>query len=343
MSVDEVRELLPEEMRTQLDGIANQTILGASAHIAIIGDMIEAVARRDARHSSSSEQMVSDVKKIVSYFIRTRGKASRAVRNAVLLMVRGIDGCASLSPEDAAERIISTKDSYAASAKEATERCVSYAVKLAADMDTICVFDYSSTVDRFLERLSEDGRKRKVIIPESRIIDGGYPFLKTCAATGYVIRFVPDAAILDALKGCNAVFMGAETFYPDGTGFNTLGSDVVGVLCSYLNIPLYFITPMVKLDVRSVFGDNREAPRDDLFEKYSTTFEVKAYEGTVDFSVPELVGVPPSQIRAFITEHGIIPSGQMFSYSMKYAAYLDEDGCGFGEEGDYIGESDGIF
>ena len=32
------------------------------------------------------------------------------------------------------------------------------------------------------------------------------------------------------------VFMGAETLYADGTGFNTTGSDIVGLICNYYHI-----------------------------------------------------------------------------------------------------------
>lgn len=332
MKAEEIRELLPEEVRGSFDGIVNQTILGASAHIRLIGDMIEAIARQGEAQGSAPEQTVADIKAVASFFIETRGKASRAVRNAILLMVHGIDGCASLSPAEAAEQIVSTKNAYAVGAAEATERCVAYAAQLAEKMDRVFVFDYSSTVDRFLARLA-DGGKRTVVVPESRVIDGGRPFLKTCIESGHAVRFVPDAAMLDALRGCDAAFMGAETFYPDGTGFNTLGSDIVGVLCEHLGIPLYFITPMVKLDTRPVFGGSKQIVFDDLREKLSAPWDGAVDASGIDFVVPELVGVPASQIRAFITEQGVIPSGQMFEPSMRYAAYLSDGECGWQEEG----------
>jgi len=37
---------------------------------------------------------------------------------------------------------------------------------------------------------------------------------------------------------------------------------------------------------------------------------------------PELVGVEPGAIRAFITEIGVIPSGQMYGISMEYSKNL---------------------
>lgn len=324
MDSADIRKLLPKSVQEPFDGIVGQRILGASAHIALIGDMIEAIARQGTQLDRPAGETVADIKRVAQFFVETRGKASRAVRNAILLMIHGIDECSGLSAREAEKRIVSAKDDYAQGAARATELCVSYAVELASDMERIFVFDYSSTVDRFLARLTQEGRRRVIVIPESRVIDGGRPFVKTCVEAGHRVRFVPDAAMLDALRGCDAAFMGAETFFPDGTGFNTLGSDVVGVLCEHLGVPLYFITPLVKLDTRPVYGKSKQVVYDDLTEKLSSSWEDDVDVDDIDFVVPELVGVPAHQIKAFITERGVIPSGQMFGPSMDYAAYLGD-------------------
>lgn len=329
----EVRSVVPDRMKGAFDGIVNQEILGASKHIALIGDMIASIAEEGAGKGYSSRQMVDDVKTVARYFIATRGEASQAVSNAIHLMIRGIDDCAECVPGEAARRIIEQKDAYAVEAATATERCVAYATKLASDMTRLFVYDYSSTVDRFLTRVAQDGQKREVVIPESRIIDGGKPFVATCLDCGYDVTFIPEAAMMDAARGCDAAFMGAETFYPDGTGFNTTGSDVVALICEHYGIPLYFITPMIKLDMRPVYGGSKRLVFDDLRDKMTSTWDAGLDASKVHFVVPELIGVPASRIRAFITELGIIPSGQLFDCSMRYSAYLNGEGeCAGGEK-----------
>jgi ribose 1,5-bisphosphate isomerase len=322
-SASQVRSLVPPCERASFDGIVDQSILGASTHIKLIGNMIEAIARDGAEANRPSAEIVKDIHAVCDFFIETRGSASRAVRNAIQLMIHGIDSCAYLAPEAACERIIATKDEYAATAAEATESCVTYAATLASNMGKIFVYDYSSTVDRLLQRLAELGHCCTVVIPESRVIDGGKPFVKTCLEVGHAIRFIPEAAMLESLVGCDAAFMGAETFYPDGTGFNTLGSDIVGVLCSHLDVPLYFITPMIKLDTRPVYGQSKRLVYDDLADKLTATWGSELDISGIDFVVPELVGVPAQHICAFITERGIIPACQMFGPAMHFAAYLE--------------------
>ncbi|MCB6288780.1 hypothetical protein LI276_22125, partial [[Clostridium] scindens] len=86
----------------------------------------------------------------------------------------------------------------------------------------------SSSVEAFLRKIN--GPKR-IYIPESRVINGGAPFVQPCLEAGHQIHFIPDASMMYYMKSCDGVFMGAESIYPDGTGFNTTGSDIVGLLC----------------------------------------------------------------------------------------------------------------
>lgn len=331
MTSDEVRALLPDEVLASFDGIVDQSILGASKHIALIGDMIEAIARSGARDGRPAAAIVADVRTVAQFFIETRGEASQAVSNAILIMIRGIDAYAALEPAVAAERIIAAKDAYATEAADSITRCVATARRLAKPMKRVFVYDYSSTVEKFLRAIAEDG-PREVVIPESRIIDGGKPFVRACQECGHRITFIPEAAMLVFLKGCDAAFMGAETFYPDGTGFNTTGSDIVGVLCEHLGVPLYFLTPMIKLDVRPVTGGGKRLVMDDLTAKMSATWSEDLTTDGVNFTVPELIGVPPTQIRAFVTEQGVIPATQMYTPALRYSAALHGDDPEKGDE-----------
>lgn len=323
MNVAEVRALLPDEVLPSFDGIVDQSILGASKHIALIGDMIEAIARKGERECRPSAQTVADIHTVAQFFIETRGEASQAVSNAILIMVRGIDDAAALDPAEAAKLIIAAKDAYSTQAAEAIATCVGYSVALARSMKRVFVYDYSSTVEKFLRGIAAGG-PREVVIPESRIIDGGKPFVQACLDCGHKVTFIPEAAMMYFLKDCDAAFMGAETFYPDGTGFNTTGSDIVGVLCQHLGVPLYFLTPMIKLDTRPVYGGGKKLVYDDLTAKMSASWGEELSTEGIEFTVPELIGVPPEQIRAFVTEQGIIPATQMYAPAMEYSAYLHE-------------------
>lgn len=320
--VNDVREVLPDQVKESFDLIVDQKVLGASNHIAMIGDMIEAIVQRGKRERKTTPKVIEEIHKVTDFFIATRGEASQAVSNAILLMTRNIQNFADLDIEEAADQILSTKNSYAEQAGQAVKQCVSYAVKLAEPMESIFVYDYSSTVEKFLCGLKDNGKQYTVFIAESRVIDGGRPYVKACQKTGHKIKFIPEASMMYYLKNCDAAFMGAETFYPDGTGFNTTGSDIVGLICKHYGIPLYFLTPLIKLDVRPVYGGRKNLVYDDLREKLTAGWNSDLDKESVDFVTPELVGVPPEMIRGFITEMGIIPSGGMYHISMEYSQKL---------------------
>lgn len=319
-----VRDILPVHMREAFDSIVEQRILGASNHIAMVGDMIEAIVQRGAEEHRPTAQVIEEIFAVTGFFIAIRGEASQAVSNAILLMIHNIRSYAKLDIKKAADLILKTKNSYARSAAEAVKQCVSYGVKLAEDMDRIFVYDYSSTVEKFLRGLKENEKKYEIYIAESRIIDGGRPFVKACQESGHKIKFIPDAAMMYYLKDCDGAFMGAEAFYPDGTGFNTTGSDIVGLICTYYQIPLYFLTPLIKVDVRPVSGGRKKLVYDNLKDKLTASWGADLNRDSIDFITPELVGVEPGFIRGFVTEKGVIPSGQIYGVSMEYSRSLRE-------------------
>lgn len=174
------------------------------------------------------------------------------------------------------------------------------------------IYDYSSTVEKVVMALVEGSANLKVVIPESSVINGGYPYLKAMNEVKN-IHFIPDAAMAYYMKSCDALLMGAETFFPDGTAFNTIGSDLAAMIAKRLNVPLYFVTPMNKLDDRSVNGFRKDLVMLDLKSKYEKKFNHHFEIDRVKFDCPELVNVDSNYINSFITELGIIPSNAMYS------------------------------
>ncbi len=317
VEMNKARQALPEKSRGLFDDIVTQRVLGASKHIHMIGEMIEAIALEGKKNRSSVDAIIANIAIVTQYFIDTRGEASQAISNAIRMMIKGINDVRDLETPEAVNNIIENKNSYLQGAKEAIEQVVEYGVNVAKTFDRIMVFDYSSTVERFLERLGEEDGGLTVVIPESRSIDGGYPFVKACLNAGHNIKFIPDAAIMYFLKRCDAAFIGAETFYPNGTVFNTTGSDIVGLVCKEFHIPLYVLTPLIKVDIRSMFGYEKALVENDLTNRLASTWSKEEKEIT-DFTCPELLAVEPEYITAIISEKGIIPASQLFTVSTKF-------------------------
>lgn len=320
-----IRELLPDKVKKSFDDIVNQVVLGASNHIRMIGDMIQAIALEGQEKSEDVMTIVNKIKEVSKYFIATRGEASQAISNAIYIMIEGINDYTSTDDVNyVVNKIIEKKDSYNKKSKTNIEKVVEYSVKVAKDMENIFVYDYSSTVEKFLRALVSNNKKYTIYIAESRVIDGGYPFVKACEEAGHNIKFIPDSAIMYNLVKCDAAFMGAETFFADGTGFNTTGSDIVGLVCHTYNIPLYFLTPMIKLDTTPIYGGTKNIVFNDLKKKLSSNWSEDINVENIDFVTPELIGVNPDHIRAFITELGVIPSKQLYNISLDYSKSMKE-------------------
>lgn len=315
--LDVLRNELPTQSLVPFESIVTQEVLGASNHIRMIGEMMEDIIEDSVSKNDSAVDMVARIRRLTDYFIQTRGEASQAISNAIYIMRKDFDKYdENISVEDLGARIISQKNEYKNYAQSAIDKTVENAVKMAEKYENIFVYDYSSTVEKFLSNLKAPVN---VFIAESRIINGGQPFIDACLIAGHTVKFLPDSSMLYYLKDCDAAFMGAETFYPDGTGFNTTGSDIVAVLCDYLKIPLYFLTPMIKVDVRSVVGEYKETVMNDVSSILKPMVRGNESIDSLDFKVPELLPVAPKFISGFVTELGIIPSYAMYDVSMDYS------------------------
>ncbi|GGP07856.1 S-methyl-5-thioribose-1-phosphate isomerase [Oceanobacillus neutriphilus] len=318
IEVEEARQTLDDEQSIQaFDDIVYQRVLGASKHISMIGDMIESIALIGEKNHSSIHSVVDKIKTLSQYFIETRGAASQAISNAINIMIKNIDEVRNLDVEEASKVIIQKKNNYLIQSEKAINKVVKYGVEAASSMKTIMVFDYSSTVNKWLQNLKNENKNYTIVIPESRIINGGYPFIEACREAGHQIKFIPDAAIMYYLKECDGAFFGAETFYPDGTTFNTTGSDIVGLVCKEFNIPLYVLTPMIKVDIRAIYGYKKQLKINDLTEELASNWD-SSVKSKIDFNCPELLGVESKYITAIITEEGIIPANQLFNNSKKF-------------------------
>ncbi|GAB2571214.1 S-methyl-5-thioribose-1-phosphate isomerase [Gracilibacillus alcaliphilus] len=316
IEVDQARQVLDDEQSIQaFDDIVYQRVLGASKHINMIGDMIESIALSGKKNHTAAHTVIEKIQIISQYFIETRGAASQAISNAINIMIKNLDDVRNLDIEEASKLIIQKKNDYLVQSQQAIEKVVEYGCEVASTMKTIMVFDYSSTVNKLLQNLKNE--KYTIIIPESRIIGGGYPFIQACQEAGHTIKFIPDAAIMYYLKECDGAFFGAETFYPDGTTFNTTGSDIVGLVCKEFNIPLYVLTPMIKIDIRAMYGYQKKLKINDLTEELASDWDPEV-KSIIDFHCPELIGVEAKYITAVITEEGIIPANQLFDSSKKF-------------------------
>ncbi len=315
-AAEKIRRLLPEEAAGQFDDITQGRVLGAGTHIRMIGNMMLAIAGMEI----SPGEIVSRCMDLGEYFKETRGKSSYAIVSAVNLMTGGFAGG---EPGPGSARLIrECVEAFFVESAEAAGKIVEYFTRLVENrhMKTLMVFDYSSTVEKCLCGLQ---RPVTVYVPESRIIDGGRPFVKPFVQAGHKVRFIADAAMLTVLREVDGVFIGAETFYPDGTAFNTAGSDLLAEVCRLYRVPYYVLTPLLKVDMRAAGGTFKQVISTDLAGRLGAGWPGDLRDA-VDFHSIELVAVGPELVTAFVTEEGIIPAAAMFQTAAAYDRRVNE-------------------
>lgn len=303
--MENTRKLVPSSTKNLFDDIVTGRVLGASNHIRMISNMIVDIAK----NSNDKESALIDIGKVSTYFKETRGKSSYAIVNALEEMEKNIEEkliddetCYKKSIEIAIKKYFVKQD-------ENLDLIIKYSLSLVEKIDCIMIYDYSSTVEKFVANIN---KRIKVYVPESRPINGGYPFLTETIIKNHDVRFIPDANMFNVLHEVKACFIGAETFYPDGTAFNTVGSDMLAELCYYHHVPYYVLTPLLKADKRSVYGIYKETIEADLKNVLANDWEDEI-KNNVDFNAIELVGVNPSRITNYVTELGIIKPSDLFS------------------------------
>ena len=317
MNIEEVRTLLVSEDVSAFDDIVYQRVLGASKHIEMIGKMLLDIAIEKGKRNDSEK--MNAIISVADFFKKTRGEASQAITNAIDKMLASLreEIQNNVPLETAAETAV---EDYRGQAKKDVCTVVDTASEMFKNFNALMLFDYSSTVNALIRGLK---KTMTLFIPESRSINGGYQFARTALQSGHKVKFIPDAAIYHFMPQCDAALFGAETFFADGTAFNTTGSDLVGLACKASGVPLYVLTPMIKLDRRSIQGITRKLVTNDLEAKFRDVGLTEEELKQIDFNCPELLGVKPEYITGFVTEGGLIPTEKMFQSSVAFAKKLN--------------------
>lgn len=317
-TIEEIREQLPECAISKFDDIVCSRVLGANAHTRLIQEILLDIVDHKAY---DVETLLECLGKTAQFFKDTRGQNSRAIYNAISIFTKGFSSLKGLSRQEILDIVHKQVDAYDHKARADIQTLISYGVNLCENMKTIMIFDYSSTVDSFVKALPAGYH---IYIPESRALDGGRPFVKGAVEAGHDVHFIPDTTMMAAMKLCDAVFMGAETIYPDGTVFNTIGSDIVAVLCQYLHKPLYVLTPLIKLDMRPLQGYVRlSAMPFDYGTRLASQWD-EELRSQVDFHGYKLLEISSDKISGYITEKGILPAAGLYVEAKAYEKELEE-------------------
>ncbi|MDY4609699.1 MAG: hypothetical protein SPD11_03665 [Sphaerochaetaceae bacterium] len=316
--------LADDANRDRFRNLVQGKALGASSNIrSIIGFMTD-LAMHAKGKGLESRELVSRTKEMTDYFDRLRGDSSIAVRNAILLLTQNISALGALPLDACADGILKNCGKFQAQIERDARALCESSLGILRERRRIFVYDYSSSVDAILTALYENGVDFHTVISESRLLDGGYPFLPSAQKRGEKPMFVMEACMGSAIRRCDAAIIGAETLYAEGSVINTAGSDLVGMCCVHHGVPLYVATTFLKLDGRG----ERMFPDKDSTCDMATVLASGWPEETrkrTDFTCHGFSLVEHQWITGYFTERGYVSAAGIQNQATRYMRELKGD------------------
>ena len=262
-------------------------MLGATRNLVAIGNVLATVA------ATYDDQSV--LHRAVDYFRSTRGREARAVANGLDLLT------AALPPGDLAACLERRANWFSSASDRWTRDITSAAIARIGDGARVIAFDYSSVVAAVLHQGYQQQRWR-IIVPESRALDGGRPYLEDLGSQ-VVSSVVPDAALGRETAAADVVLIGAETCFEDGSCHNTLGSLTAALCARHFEVPFLVVTPLLKFAGKGAPSAEGSGERD-----FGQRFG--AVPGVL-MTQPENERVPAELITTYLTEMGEVAPEQL--------------------------------
>lgn len=313
------RPELPAAARPLFDQIFSGEFLGASRNIRQINNLFCEIVEAGAL--DSGPELATLLVATGAYISATRGRNTPAIGNAVQLMLHDLDQAAA-SVASLRDLILTRREENNARSLRNADLMAEHGANLFLDAEIILAFDYSSSQLAILKRLAERGRKIRVVVPESRCLDGGRPIAREASAWGHQIDFVVDLAFGHFLRRCDGVLIGAETILANGDCWNTVGSYVMAEMAQIFRVPYYVATELIKIDPQSFAGYRKPIKPLDyelILNNLERPFE---HPSRISYIAPDLDTVPAALITGYITPRGVIPAAQLWSETERFLAAI---------------------
>jgi translation initiation factor 2B subunit (eIF-2B alpha/beta/delta family) len=289
-----------------LHDIVDEGVLGASNHVALALPLVAATA--EASRPTARDEALA----LAGFIARTRGAGAPIVANALTWLT---DGVADLPPAEAAARLRARASRWDALARERRSRLVARAAEALQGVRAPLLYDYSSTVADVVRALAERAGLDRMVIPESRAIDGGRRYMQALSDLGVAIEFLPDAALEHAAGRSDVVLLGAESVTRDGGVVNTVGSILAARAAGARAVPVHGVADLFK--VGPLCADELPPPEPRRYDFLLRPGEAAATEA------PELEIVPPTLIDAILTEEGPLAPGRIAAAAAAAGAAAD--------------------
>ncbi len=205
--------------------------------------------------------------------------------------------------EEIRVRLSQAADEYLELLKRAFMKIVEIGWRRIPDNGIIMTHCHSTTVVQILRKAKENGRRVTVIASETRPLYQGRRTTRELAESGIKVFHIVDSAMRWAARKFkpDLAIIGADAIGSNGVVVNKIGSKLLALVAKEFDFPLYVTASLLKLDLKTVFGEYIPIEMRDPKEVWPN-----APEG-VEILNPAFETVAPEFIDAIITEAGVIP------------------------------------
>ena len=296
---------LDKKCKLDLDNIISGKYLGLSRNVRQINSLFSRICKT---YGNDKSKLLETLKIVSDYLVVTRGKNTPSIKNAIDLIFVESKSYSDLDVYEISKHIISRTDQLNKDSILNADKIASYGAKLLEKSKLILAFDYSSSVINVLSKLAENKNIATIIVPESRILNGGSPIAKEVIKMGHKVEFIFDMAFCEKIKNMDAVLIGAESFDINGDCWNTIGSYPISLVASNYKVPVYVPTEFIKFNYKSLKNIAKEIISDNFKDAFDIPKVVRNSKN-ISFFCNELEKVPAMYLKKYITPIGnITPS-----------------------------------
>lgn len=177
---------------------------------------------------------------------------------------------------------------------------VATTAELLQDAGIILIHDYSSVVLRILAKLAQN-RPRTIVVTTGEPLGQGRRVAESAAAAGHRVIYTPDMAVGRLVDQLDAFLTGVETFYPDGSMANTVGTLMLGLLCRDRGKPVFGPAELLKYGCQYTTADPTQLTAR-LLPGRTSHHLPDAARWTIEDHV--LDAVPSALIAGYVTDDG---------------------------------------
>ena len=169
---------------------------------------------------------------------------------------------------------------------------------------TAMTYSYSSTV---IEVLGES-RPQRAIVSEGRPLNEGLRKARRLAEKGISVTLITDAQMGLFVREAEAVVVGADSVFPDGSLVNKIGTRLLALAAREARVPFYVVTETLKVSALSApkrflaeEGDRKEVSGEPWLQVRNVYFEV----------------TPARLVTAYITDEGVLQPRELRRYAQE--------------------------